>query len=165
MRKIYKEVKSICGGTFVYQMFSPSSKRDEKVLKIKYSNMDSYDTIRISHCNEREKSLIIRAFVLHHLDGEVMFLENGEFTTPTKFKVVIDVEYDDVYIETDDAGWLVGLDRTPSNETFFLADYINRPRKLRRVLEQYPYDERRRWKKIIEYYRNWAKQPDSIVIK
>ena len=166
MRKIYKEVKSICGGTFVYQVCVPSSKRDEKVLKTKYANMDSYDTIQLAKCSEAQKKLIVAAFILHYLDSEVLFLEDGGFTTPTDFRVVIDIEYDDVYIETDDAGWLVGLDRTPSNETFFLADYIDRPRKLRRVLEQqYSYDERRRWKEIIKYYRDWVKQSDSIVIK
>ena len=165
MKKIYKEVKSICGGTFVYQVCVPSSKRDGKVLKTKYSHMDNYGVIQLGKCNEREKKLIVAAFVLHHLDGEVLYLEDGGFTTPTDFRVVIDVEYDDVYIETDDAGWF-GLDRTPSNESTFLAEYINRPRKLKRVLEQqYSYDERRRWKEIIKYYRDWVKQPDSIVIK
>lgn len=158
MKKVYKEVKSgdTCG---VYQVCVPSSKRDKKVLKTKYSNMDSYDTIQLEKCNEHEKSLIITAFILHYLDSEVLFLEDEGFTTPTKFTLNID-EYGDVYIETDN--WSVGLDRTPSNESFFLADYINRPRKLKRVLDQqYSDDERRRWKEIIRYYRHWVKQPDA----
>ena len=157
MKKVFKEIKSNYGGHFwTCPIFVPSSKRDKKVLKIKYSKMDSYDTIQLEKCNEREKSLVISAFVLHYLDSEVLFLEDGGFTTPTDFRVEID-EYGDVYIKTKD--WFVGLDRTPSNECFFLADYINRPRKLKRVLEQYPFDERRRWKKIIQYYRDWAKNP------
>lgn len=165
MRKVYKQVKSNYGGHFwTCPVMVPSSKRDKKILKIKYSNMDTYGTTNISKCNECEKSLIITAFVLHHLDGEVLFAKDGSFTTPAKFTLTIDVEYDDAYIETDE-GWLMGVDRTPSNEAFFMADYINRPRKLKRVLEQYSYDERRRWKEIIRYYRKWANSPDAIVIK
>lgn len=164
MKKIYKEVKSNYGGKlWMCPVFVPSSSRDKKVIKMKYSNMDSYDTIQLSNCNEREKKLIIRAFILHYLDSEVLFLENGSFTTPTNFTLNIDKD-NDVYIETDE--WSVGLERTPSNESFFLADYLDRPRKLKRVLEQqYSYDERRRWKEIIQYYRNWVKQPDVIVIE
>ena len=125
--------------------------------------MDTYGTIHIGNCNEHEKRLIVTSFILHYLDSEVLFLENGSFTTPTNFVLNIDKD-GDVYIETDN--WSVGLERTPSNECFFLADYINRPRKLKRVLEeQYSYDERRRWKEIIQYYRNWVKQPDAIVIE
>ena len=152
MKKVFKEVQSNYGGhLWICPVFAPSSKRDEKVLKIKYNNMDSYGTIHINNCNEQEKKLIITAFVFHYLDSETLFLEDGSFTTPTDF--VLNINDDDVYIETDN--WSVGLERTPSNECFFLADYINRPRKLKRVLEQYPYDERRRWKKIIQYYREW----------
>lgn len=164
MKRIYKEVQSNYGGNvWMCPVMVPSSKRDKKVIKTKYSNMDSYGTIQLSACNEREKKLIVAAFVLHYLDSEVLFAEDGSFTTPTDFRVDIN-EYGDVYIKTKD--WFVGLDRTPSNETFFLADYINRPRKLKRVLEeQYSYDERRRWKEIIQYYRKWANSPDAIVIE
>lgn len=152
MKKVYKQVKSNYGGQFwTCPVFVPSSAKDEKIIKIKYSSMDSYGTIRISNCNKREKKLIAIAFILHYLDSEVLALEDGSFTTPTNFILNI---ADDVYIETDN--WSVGLKRTPSNECFFLADYINRPRKLKRVLEEeYSYDERRRWKEIIRYYREW----------
>ena len=146
----------------MYQVFAPSSKRDKKILKIKYGNMDSYGVIHIGSCNEHEKKLITRAFILHYLSSEMQFLRDWSFIPLTKF--VVNIDDGDVYIKTD--LWMVGLERTPSDEAFFLADYINRPRKLKRVLEQqYSYDERRRWKEIIKYYRDWVKQPDSIVIK
>lgn len=164
MKKIYKETKSNYGGhLWMCPIFVPSSKRDKKTITTKYSNMDGYGTIQLRDCNEYEKKLIVRAFILHYLDSEVLFLENGSFTTPTNFVLNIDKD-GDVYIETDN--WSVGLERTPSNECFFLADYINRPRKLRRVLDQqYSDDERRRWKEIIRYYRHWVKQSDAIVIE
>ena len=163
MKKVYKQVKSNYGGQFwTCPVMVPSSKRDRQVLKIKYGNMDSYGVIRITNCNEREKKLITRAFVIHYLDSEMCFLGDGSFIPLTKF--VVNIDDDNVYIETD--RWMVGLERTPSNEAFFLADYINRPRKLKRVLDQqYSDDERRRWKEIIKYYRKWANRPDSIVIK
>ena len=163
MKKIFKEAKSnYGGGHWMCPVMVPSSKRDKKILKIKYGNMDSYGVIRISNCNEHEKKLITRAFVLHYLDSEMCFLGDGSFIPLAKF--VVNIDDGDVYIKTD--LWTVGLERTPSNESFFLADYINRPRKLKRVLEQqYSYDERRRWKEIIKYYRKWANRPDSIVIE
>lgn len=163
MKKVYKQVKSNYGGHFwMCPVFVPSSAKDEKVLKTKYANMDSYGVIRIGSCNEHERKLITRAFVLHYLDSEMHFLGDGSFIPLAKF--VVNIDDGDVYIKTD--LWTVGLERTPSNESFFLADYINRPRKLKRVLEeQYSYDERRRWKEIIRYYREWAKRPDAIVIE
>ena len=161
MKKVYKKVENY-GEVWMRPVFAPSSAKDEKIIKVKYDNMDTYGIIRIGSCNKHEKKLITTAFILHYLSSEMHFLRDWSFIPLTKF--VVNIDDGDVYIKTD--LWTVGLERTPSDEAFFLADYINRPRKLKRVLEQqYSYDERRRWKEIIKYYRKWANRPDSIVIK
>ena len=44
MKKVFKEVENVLG---LLPVFAPSSKRDGKIMKIKYNNMDSYGTIRM----------------------------------------------------------------------------------------------------------------------
>lgn len=121
MKKMIKEVKSNYGGQFwTCPVMVPSSKRDKKILKIKYSNMDNYGVIRIRSCNEHEKKLITTAFILHYLSSEMTFLGDWSFIPLAKF--IVNIDDGDVYIKTN--MWTVGLERTPSDEAFFFWPII-----------------------------------------
>ena len=124
----------------------PTSRRERKMMAIKYRHQNEYGELDIPKYSLKENSIITSAMILFFFNRSSCPIE--KIILSKHDGMITDIELQYRYGEIDgDIDW-INQNSMPSNEAFLMAGFLDRPRKLRQILQRYP-----EWIYPVQQYR------------